>query len=94
MNVCMSSPRLIRVNSIDTRLTEMQELQEIERIEEEAGLKRSPNEDNPENLAGSFMSESVYGKLNSPQARKRRAMRRITTPVLQKHMESGKDIRV
>ena len=66
---------LIEVNSIDNRLAEMQELQEIERIEEEAGLKKqSPIVDSPDNLAGSFMSESVYGKLNSPQARKRRAM--------------------
>jgi hypothetical protein len=54
----------------------MQELQEIERIEEQAGLKSSsPDLEAPEKMSGSFMSESVYGKLNSPQARKRRAMR-------------------
>jgi hypothetical protein len=63
------------VNSIDNRLAEMQELQEIERIEEEAGLKnQSPVVETPDNMAGSFMSESVYGKLNSPKARRRRAM--------------------
>ena len=70
--------RLIVVNTIDNRLAEMQELQEIEKIEEEAGLKNSPTKiEGPENLSGSFMSESVYGKLNSPKARKRRAMRMI-----------------
>lgn len=54
----------------------MQELQEIERIEEEAGLKNSvPTLETAENMSSSFMSESVYGKLNSPKARKRRAMR-------------------
>ena len=53
----------------------MQELQEVERMEEEAGIKGStPTDDVQENMAGSFMSESVYGKLNSPKARKRRAM--------------------
>jgi hypothetical protein len=58
----------------------MQELQEVERIEEEAGLKHSnPKINDPENMSGSFMSESVYGKLNSPQARKRRAM---STPLI------------
>lgn len=55
----------------------MQELQEIERIEEEAGLVSSPKSETPEKMSGSFMSESVYGKLNSPQARKRRAMSMI-----------------
>ena len=65
------------MNTIDSRLVEMQELQEIERIEEEAGLKSSPaKNEGPETMAGSFMSESVYGKLNSPKARKRRAMRK------------------
>ena len=49
----------------------MQELEEIERIEEEARL---PHVDSPESMNSSFMSESVYGKLNSPKARKRRAM--------------------
>lgn len=63
------------MNNIDNRLAEMQELQEIERIEKEAGIKGSvPAEDIQENMATSFMSESVYGKLNSPKARKRRAM--------------------
>ena len=62
------------VNTIDNRLAEMEELQEIERIEVEAGLMSSPRNDTPEKMSGSFMSESVYGKLNSPQARKRRAM--------------------
>lgn len=63
------------MNNIDNRLAEMQELQEIERIEEEAGIKGSVSaEDIQENMAASFMSESVYGKLNSPKARKRRAM--------------------
>ena len=52
----------------------MEELREIEKIEEEAGLKTSPNLETLESMSGSFMSESVYGKLNSPQARKRRAM--------------------
>ena len=69
---------LMIVNTIDNRLAEMQELQEIERIEEEAGIKpSSPDVQSPEKMASSFMSESVYGKLNSPQARKRRAMRII-----------------
>lgn len=65
------------VNTIDNRLAEMQELQEIEKIEEEAGLVSSPNFETPEKMSASFMSESVYGKLNSPQARKRRAMSTI-----------------
>lgn len=65
------------VNTIDNRLAEMQELEEIEKIEEEAGLMSSPLSETPEKMSGSFMSESVYGKLNSPQARKRRAMRII-----------------
>jgi hypothetical protein len=93
------------VNTIDNRLAEMQELQEIERIEQEAGLLSSPTNETPEKMSGSFMSESVYGKLNSPQARKRRAMsnsrrgtkliaERIATPVLQKHLEHGTSIRV
>jgi hypothetical protein len=54
----------------------MQELQEIERIEEEAGIKTSPKAETTESMSGSFMSESIYGKLNSPQARRRRAMSR------------------
>jgi hypothetical protein len=66
---------LIEVNNIDDRLAEIQELQEIERIEKEAELKISPKTELPVTMSGSFMSESVYGKLNSPQARKRRAMR-------------------
>jgi hypothetical protein len=95
------------VNDIDNRLDEMHELQEIERIEEEAGLKSSlPKVDLPENMSGSFMSESMYGKLNSPKARKRRALSktifkhtltiigRIATPVLQKHLGHGTSIRV
>jgi hypothetical protein len=65
------------VNAIDDRLAEMQELREIERIEEEAGLKTSPQIDSSDHMSSSFMSESVYGKLNSPQARKRRAMSRF-----------------
>lgn len=64
------------MNTIDNRLAEMQELQEIEKIEEEAGIKNLPSKlEGSENMAGSFMSESIYGKLNSPKARKRRAMR-------------------
>jgi len=94
------------VNNIDNRLAEMQELQEIERIEEEAGIKQtSPKAETPDGMSGSFMSESIYGKLNSPQARRRRAMRilpfrmsltsgRIATPVLQKHLGHGTNIRV
>lgn len=62
------------VNVIDDRLAEIQELEEVERIEEEAGLKSSPKAETEEKMSGSFMSESVYGKLNSPKARKRRAM--------------------
>jgi mitochondrial division protein 1 len=92
------------VNTIDNRLEEMQELQEIERIEQEAGLKTSPQMDSSNHMSGSFMSESVYGKLNSPQARKRRAMSnglvmlmlisgRMATPVLQKHLGHGTNIR-
>lgn len=70
------TPFLIKVNNIDNRLAEMQELQEIERIEEEAGIKQaSPRVETQERMSGSFMSESIYGKLNSPQARRRRAMR-------------------
>lgn len=66
------------VNTIDNRIAEMQELEEVEKIEEEAGIKNSPAKiEGPENMAGSFMSESVYDKLNSPIARKRRAMRRL-----------------
>ena len=83
----------------------MQELQEIERIEEEAGIKSSPTADASESMSGSFMSESIYGKLNSPQARRRRAMSmsiikaklmtgRIGTPVLQKHLGHGTSIKV
>jgi hypothetical protein len=53
----------------------MQELQEIERIEEEAGLKTLSPILEPESVYSNFMSESVYGKLNSPKARKRRALR-------------------
>jgi len=82
----------------------MEELQEIERIEQEAGLKTSPQMDSSDHMSGSFMSESVYGKLNSPQARKRRAMSmlfyalrltlgRMATPVLQKHLGHGTSIR-
>jgi hypothetical protein len=93
------------VNTIDNRLADVQELQEIERIEEEAGLMSSPTNETPEKMSGSFMSESVYGKLNSPQARKRRAMSdspsgaelttgRMATPVLQKHLGHGTSIRV
>ena len=53
----------------------MHELQEIERIEKEAGIKQnSPKTETLEGMSASFMSESVYGKLNSPQARRRRAM--------------------
>lgn len=92
-------------NTVDNRLAEMEELEEIERIEEEAGLMSSSTNEAPEAMSGSFMSESVYGKLNSPQARKRRAMSdfpsgsrlttgRIATPVLQKHLEHGTSIRV
>jgi hypothetical protein len=71
---------LIVVNKIDDRLAEMQELQEIERIEEEAGLTRSISTlEVPDNMSGSFMSESIYGKLNSPKARKRRALSTFTS---------------
>ena len=94
------------MNTIDNRLAEIQELQEIEQIEEKAGLKGSiSNAESLENIDGSFMSESVYGKLNSPKARKRRAMSsnlvygkltlgRMATPVLQKHLDHGTNIRV
>lgn len=60
------------MNTIDVRLSELQELEEVERMEDEAGLAHT---DSPESMSGSFMSESVYTKLNSPKARKRRAMR-------------------
>ena len=79
MKVFSPGTFLIQVNSIDSRLVEMQELQEIELIEEAAGLKGVTTREATPEMSGSFMSESVYGKLNSPKARKRRAMRIYTT---------------
>jgi hypothetical protein len=78
MKVFSPGTFLIQVNSIDSRLVEMQELQEIELIEEAAGLKGVATREATPEMSGSFMSESVYGKLNSPKARKRRAMRIFT----------------
>lgn len=59
--------------------------------------KETATEDVPETEAmdASFMSDSVYGKLSSPKAdkKKRRVNRRISMPVLHEHLQQGSRIR-
>ncbi|KAI9810018.1 MAG: Mitochondrial fission protein [Phylliscum demangeonii] len=50
--------------------------------------------DNTTAMDASFMSESIYGKLPSPRsARRHKAIRRKSMPVLHEHLESGSKLR-
>jgi len=69
------------VHGIDSRLLDVEE-KKPQQTDETSGQE-----------SNSFMSESVYGKLNSPKARRTRALRRKSIPILHEHLQPGRSIR-
>jgi len=57
------------VDRLARRLEDLHELADIENIEQAAGLDLE--------TAAGFLSDSVYRKISSPQARRRRALRKL-----------------
>jgi division protein 1 len=53
----------------------------------------SPPSPNQEEGESGFMSESIYQKIPSPKSKRRRAMRRISMPILHEHLEPGSKIK-
>ena len=68
-----------------------------EELDDEAALApKSPASSpaSPEDAApADFMSESIFQKLPSPKAKRRRNVRRVSMPVLHEHLEPGSRIR-
>lgn len=59
---------------------------------EEENHQTDPESDN-RSEDSTFMSESIYGKLNSPKTRKRKSSRRTSMPILHEHLEPGHNIK-
>lgn len=83
------------VLNIENRIEDLQEELEIAAIGSENHVSdRDSNADDGKSEESSFMSESIYGKLNSPkQPRKRKSGRRISMPILHEHLDPGKNIK-
>lgn len=52
-----------------------------------------PAAENEEEVGGDFMSESIYQKIPSPKAKRKRNVRRISMPVLHEHLDPGSKIK-
>ncbi|RPB05897.1 WD40 repeat-like protein [Choiromyces venosus 120613-1] len=63
-----------------------------EELDEENHHSTDPESDN-RSEDSTFMSESIYGKLNAPKSRKRKSSRRISMPILHEHLEPGQNIK-
>jgi len=76
---------------VDNRIGDLQE-----EIEDAEALAKSPTtvpeggESSP--IAAGFMTESIYGKIQSPK-RRRRPTRRTTSAVLHEHLKSGSKLK-
>ncbi|OLL27099.1 Mitochondrial division protein 1 [Neolecta irregularis DAH-3] len=73
-----------QLRDIEMRIADAQELEELEKIEVETGISLESA-----NSTMGFMSDSIYCKSNSSKARKRRALRRKSAPVLHEHSKAG-----
>lgn len=77
---------------VDNKIEDLQE-----ELEDAAALAPkspdTPTTASQEEGSGDFMSESIYQKLPSPKAKRRRNMRRISMPILHEHLEPGSKIR-
>ncbi|KAF2121099.1 mitochondrial division protein 1 [Lophiotrema nucula] len=77
---------------VDNKIEDLQE-----ELEDAAALApKSPETPPPadrEEGSSDFMSESIYQKIPSPKAKRRRPMRRISMPILHEHLEPGSKIR-
>ncbi|KAI5842938.1 WD40-repeat-containing domain protein [Morchella snyderi] len=72
----------------------IEDLQEELELASETHVSDDSNADDGKSEESTFMSESIYGKLNSPkQSRKRKSARRISMPILHEHLEPGKRIK-
>ncbi|KAF2645939.1 mitochondrial division protein-like protein 1 [Massarina eburnea CBS 473.64] len=78
---------------VDNQIEDLQE-----ELDDAAALApktpKSPDTETTESQEGSdFMSESIYQKIPSPKTKRKRAMRRISMPILHEHLEPGSKIR-
>lgn len=79
---------------VDNKIEDLQE-----ELEDAAALAPkspdSPTSPDQEEGEGGFMSESIYQKIPSPKSKekRRRAMRRISMPILHEHLEPGSKIK-
>jgi division protein 1 len=80
--------------SVENKIEEMEEELELAAIGEPTIHQADPSsaEDTPVEDGGTFMSESIYGKIPSKHPRKRKSNRRISKPMLHEHLEPGHSI--
>jgi division protein 1 len=79
------------LTGMDNKIEDLQE-----ELDDAAALAKTPisaAEDDEQAEAGGFMTESIYGKLPSPKARRRKPHRRISMPVLHEHLQAGSRLR-
>jgi division protein 1 len=77
---------------VDNKIEDLQE-----ELEDAAALAPkspdSPESPHHEEGESGFMSESIYQKIPSPKSKRRRAMRRISMPILHEHLQPGSKIK-
>lgn len=77
------------LQAIETRLMEAREFEEVMELESETATTTSDTFDED---ANAFLSQSTYGSLSrssANKARKRKAQRRKSAPILHQHFDSG-----
>lgn len=77
---------------VDNKIEDLQE-----ELDDEAALApkspQTPTTASQEDDKAEFMSESIYQKIPSPKAKKKRPMRRASMPILHEHLEPGSKIK-
>jgi mitochondrial division protein 1 len=78
------------LTGLDNKIEDFQE-----ELDDAAALAKSPQtSDVPnEDVEDGFMTESIYGKLSSPKARRKRPIRRVSMPILHEHLQSGSKLK-